>query len=304
MISKTPALKGYLAIVLVFVGIVVASALFVQSKGLTATYTPKVLRIGLLPDESEASIRARVSPLLDYLSDETDLDVELILPESYDALVRGVANDEMDLAYFGGLTFVQSHNLHDVEPLVMRDVDTYFTSYFFTHHDADGSDIKAFQNKAISFGSRLSTSGHLMPRHFLDSEHKIYPEDFFSEVHYSGAHDKTVYWVRDKKVDLGVANSEIIRRMKADGRLNENDIRIIWVSPPYHDYVWGVNQRLDLQLKRQLRDAFLGLDSARSEHEIILGKLGAGSFLPAGVEDYDNLYAIAKKLNLLEIVPP
>ena len=67
-----------------------------------------------------------------------------------------------------------------------------------------------------------------MPRHFMCSDKQIIPEVFFSEVHYSGAHDKTAYLVRDGTIDLGVANSEIIKKMIRDGRLKENDVRVLW----------------------------------------------------------------------------
>ena len=111
-------------------------------------------------------------------------------------------------------------------PLVMRDVDSRFTSVLVVA----GEGFKTFeelQGKRFSFGSKLSTSGHLMPRHFLQVERGVTPEKYFRSILYSEKHDRTAYWVRDGEVDAGVVNAEIIREMFADGRLRPGDVRII-----------------------------------------------------------------------------
>jgi phosphonate transport system substrate-binding protein len=79
-----------------------------------------------------------------------------------------------------------------------------------------------------------------MPRHFLKSILSIEPESTFREVRYSGAYDKTVHQARDGKVDLGAVHAEIFRTMRRDRRPKQDDLRIIWETPPYPDYVWAI----------------------------------------------------------------
>jgi phosphonate transport system substrate-binding protein len=261
--------------------------------------TPSIVRVGILPDMSEENIRQRYDPLLDYLSEETGLEFRLVLPSDYDELVQLFGEHELDLAYFGGLTYVQAHANYQAEPLVMRDVDTRFTSLFLVSQDNQAHDLADFKGKVFSFGSRLSTSGHLMPRHFMLTEEQIIPEEFFSTVRYSGAHDKTAYLVRDGEVDLGVANSEIIMSMFREGRLKENDLRVLSETPPYPDYVWVVHDDLDEDIKTQLRDAFLGLDTDDADHTRLLAGMGAKTFLPAGHREFLPLTRIAHDLGML-----
>ncbi|MCP4379652.1 MAG: phosphate/phosphite/phosphonate ABC transporter substrate-binding protein [bacterium] len=152
---------------------------------------PSILRVGVLPDESVEALHQRHDALLGHLSAETRIDFELVLPPDYKELVRLFGNREVDLVYFGGLTFLRANLFHRAEPLVMRDVDSRFTSWFLVKDGDPAHDVVDFKGKAFAFGSRLSTSGHLMPRHFMKTEKHIIPEEFFSEVRYSGAHDKT-----------------------------------------------------------------------------------------------------------------
>ena len=142
-----------------------------------------------------------------------------------------------------------------------------------------------------------------MPRHFMKNDWQLTPEDYFSEVHYSGAHDATAYQVRDGTVELGVANSQIVTAMINDGRLKRDDIRVLWQSPPYTGYVWAVQSDLNNDIKIRLRDAFLGLSVANPNHRDILESLQARMFLPASERDFNLLKQLAAEHQLLDSAP-
>ncbi len=251
------------------------------------------LRIGLLPDESEAELYRRYTPLFEFLEKETGIPIELTIPDSYDELVELFSGGSVDLAYFGGYTFVKANIDHGAVPLVMRDVDINFTSVLIANGNSQVKDFTETVGKRFAFGSRLSTSGHLMPRHFMISEKNIDPEKHFSSVRYSGLHDQTAYWVRDGEVDLGVANGRIIRKMLQDGRLRPQDIRIIWETPPYSDYVWAVQAGVTRKDRDKIRQAFMKLSVDNPSHAVILHNIDAGGFLPASEQDFIDLKKIA-----------
>ncbi len=257
------------------------------------------LRIGILPDESREKLIEHYSPLFEYLAGETGVSYELIIPESYNKLLELFHENKIDLAYFGGFTFVQAHITDNAVPLVMRDVDTRFTSYFLVKGDDPARDISEFKGKRFSFGSNLSTSGHLMPRYFLE-EIGIVPEVYFSDVRYSGKHDLTAYAVRDGIVDLGAANHAVVDKMYQDGRLSKKNVRILWETPAYPDYVWAMRPEISKDYQIRLRDAFLNLSNINSEHAKILKHVGAKSFLPASSNDFMKLSNIINELELLE----
>lgn len=252
----------------------------------------RVLRIGILPDESEEELYRRYTPLLDYLEQETGLSIKLNVPDSYKALLELFAAKTVDLAYFGGFTFVKANMEHAAVPLVMRDVDTRFTSVFIVNGKSRVRELQDTGIERFSFGSRLSTSGHLMPRHFMASEKGIIPEEHYSSVRYSGRHDLTAFWVRDGEVDLGVANARIVRNMLDDGRLNKDAIRIIWETPTYPDYVWAIQATISQGDREKIRQAFLRLSVDNTSHAPILENLDTGGFFPASEQDFLDLKTI------------
>ncbi len=258
----------------------------------------KVLHIGVLPDETEAKLRDRYKLLFRHLESVTGLSVELIIPDNYSHLLELFDQGKVDVGYFGGLTFLNAHKKFGAVPLAMRDTDLQFRSYFLARADRPEKTINDFMGKRLAFGATLSTSGHLMPRHFLINK-GINPDTYFSEVKFSGAHDKTGLLVFDGSVDLGAANASIIDSMFTDGRLPVDDIKIIWRTPPYPDYVWAARDGLTKNIQKSLISAFLILSLNNGAHAEILNKLDAGGFLPASVGDFQELQAIAENLGML-----
>ena len=262
-------------------------------------YLPKELRIGVLPDESEAVLTERFAGLGRYLSSQLNQPYQLVVPEDYADLVERFAQGEFDLAYFGGMTFLQAQQRSGAIPLVMRDIDAHFSSYFLVSADAPQQSWTETNGLRLGFGSPLSTSGHLMPRYFLGQK-GINPDSHFSQVQFSGAHDKTAQWVVSGEVDIGAANSQIIDSMLEDGRLDSGRIRILWETPPFADYVWAVRADLDSGFRQQLLNSFLSLSPDNPKHKTILSSLGAGGFLPASAKDFESLQGIATSLGLLD----
>ena len=150
-----------------------------------------MIRVAVLPDQTEERLRERHEPLLEHLAEQTGWTFELYLPGSYKELVEGFGQRRWDLAYFGGVTFVRAAAAHGAVPLAMRDVDMKFTSTLITRKADSYHRISDLSGKRLSFGSRLSTSGHWMPRYYLKALYGIEPESYFSEVQYSGKHDLT-----------------------------------------------------------------------------------------------------------------
>ena len=254
----------------------------------------QLVRVALLPDESQDSQKIRYQALFDYLADVADVEIALVEVEGYGDLLTRFGDGDVDLALFGGYTFIRAQGEFAATPLVMRDTDLRFRSSFIVVADESRERIADFQGEILTFGSKLSTSGHLMPRHYLESW-QVTPEQFFSQVLYSGSHDKTIRDVSDGRAVLGVANSQLVREHIATAG-SEARIKILRETPPYPDYVWAVRGDMPEWMQARLRDAFLSLTPTNREGREILNMLGAGGFLPARAGDFSQLASIVRKL--------
>ena len=256
------------------------------------------IRVLVLPDQSPDALLARHTPLIDYLKRTTSLDIELSIPSDYEDLLAQFYAGSVDLAWFGGLTYVRADRYTHAVPLALRDVDLQFTSCYLASASDSRATVRDFEGEAFSFGPRLSTSGHLMPRFFLTDD-GVDPESFFSEVRYSSGHDRTAQSVANGAVTLGVANCVIVQSLLDNGALGDDQIRVVETTPPYSDYVWAAHASMDESVRMAILDALLALDAAVPEHREILKLQGANAYLPAGREDFDMIRMAAESANLL-----
>ncbi len=256
------------------------------------------VRVSVLPDASAQTLRERYAPLVDYLAETTGYEVVFALSPDYESLLDDFDAGRVDLAWFGGLTFARARARSGAQALVTRDIDVAFTSNFVANGAVGEHEIEAFRGRRFAFGPRLSTSGHLMPRTFLEVR-GIVAEQFFSEIRYSGGHDESVRWVRDGVVDLAAVNSSIHASMIEEGSLALDAVRTIESTGPYQNYVWATRPGLHRDTRLALRNAFLALDTSEPADAAVMRGLQADGYLPIDASAYERLEAQANKLDLL-----
>src|SRR2546428_5954740 len=139
--------------------------------------------------------------LVSYLQKETGAKVQMTIPTNYAAVVEAIANDQVDIAYFGGFTYVQASKRAGVIPLVQRDQDQNFHSLFIAHPDSGINSLSDLKGHTFAFGDVNSTSGHLMPDYFM-REAKV-EREVIAKAIYTGGHDATALSVAHKKADSG-----------------------------------------------------------------------------------------------------
>ena len=258
-----------------------------------------VLRVTAIPDESPTELARKAAPLMKYLETKLGMKVEYTPVTDYAAAVEALVNKKIDLAWFGGFTFVQA-NLRSggkMLPLVQREEDETFRSVFITSDPA----IKALadlKGKDVSFGSQSSTSGHLMPRSFL-LQAGLDPDKDFKRVAYSGAHDATVAAVAAGKVQAGALNISVWDRLVAEKKVDTDKVRVFYTTPPYYDYNWTVHADMPAALRDKLSAAFLSLSRDTAEGKEILELQRATRFIPSKADNYKGIEAAAKSAGLL-----
>jgi len=259
-----------------------------------------VFKFTAIPDESPTELARKAGPLVKYLEGRLGMKVEFTPVSDYAASVEALANKQVDMAWFGGFTFVQANvrSGGKAVPLVQRAEDETFKSVFITTDPAIKS-LADLKGKNVSFGSQSSTSGHLMPRSFL-LEAKIDPDRDFKRVAYSGAHDATIAAVAAGKVDVGALNISVWDKFVLDKKVDTTKVRVFFTTPSYYDYNWTVHADMPTATKEKLTRAFLDLSPATPEGKAILDLQRATKFVPTKVENYKGIEAAARSAGLLK----
>lgn len=265
-----------------------------------AVQAQTVFRVTAIPDESPTELARKAAPLVKYLEARLGMKVEFTPVSDYAASVEALVNKQVDMAWYGGFTFVQSHlrSGGKTVPLVQREEDEKFRSVFITTDPAIKT-LADLKGRNVSFGSQSSTSGHLMPRSFL-LQARIDPDKDFRRVAYSGAHDATIAAVAAGKVDAGALNISVWDKFVADKKVDTSKVRVFFTTPAYYDYNWTVHADMPAATKDKVTRAFLDLSPATPEGKAILDLQRATRFVPTRAENYAGIEAAARSAGLLK----
>lgn len=267
----------------------------------TSVFSANVVRVTGIPDENPTELQRKNKPLVEYLQQKLGSKVKYVPVTDYGAAVAALASKKVDFAWLGGFTHVQARVLTGATPVVMRDIDRKFKSIFIANKKSGINSIKDIRNKPFAFGSKSSTSGHLMPRHFLLSMHEINPDSAFkSKPIFSGAHDATVKMVESGRVKAGALNIQVWQRMLKSKKVDANRVKAIWETPEYVDYVWTARKDLDKQIVEKFKLAFLSLDASKQTDQKVLELQGAKKFVKASPKDFDDIEKVGRQTGLLK----
>jgi phosphonate transport system substrate-binding protein len=262
-------------------------------------HAQQVFRITAIPDESPTELARKAEPLVKYLEAKLGMKVEYTPVTDYAAAVETLVNKKVDMAWFGGFTFVQANARSGGKaiPIVQREEDEKFRSVFITADPAIKT-LADLKGKDVSFGSQSSTSGHLMPRSFL-LQAGVDPDKDFKRVAFSGAHDATIAAVASGKVQAGALNISVWDKFVADKKVDTDKVKVFYTTPPYYDYNWTVHADMPADTREKLTAALLALSKDTAEGKAILELQRATRFVPTKVENYKGIEAAAKSASLL-----
>jgi phosphonate transport system substrate-binding protein len=257
---------------------------------------PSTLRIGLVPNIAPDQQRALYKPFGDYLGDFLNMPVELFVATDYTGVVEALASDRLDLAYFGGVTYVQAEQRALLQPIVTEvDLETSTTQYYsalITRADSAVQTTADIAGKKFAFGDINSTSGSLYPRVMLDRA-GISSFSDPSIFIYTGGHDATTLAVANGSVDAGGVEKRIMQRLIDAGRVDGNEIRIIEQTLVL-GYPWCVRSALDSDL---IESITVGFESISNPD--LLRLMRAESYARVTASDYDEVRSEARRLGLL-----
>ena len=273
----------------------IALALAFPSTGALAQGTPQKLVITAIPDDGDADrMRENFGALASYLGEAVGIPVEYMHVENYAASVTALATGRAHIAWLGAVTTAQARMQmgDDLTILGCRDIDKGFVSYFIANPGtglgtvADlGELAHAAQDKSwtFTFGSKSSTSGHMMPRKYFMDQAGVPPEQVFRTVAYSGSHDVVMQMVADGTHHVGALN--YASWDKASNELKDK-APIIYKTPPYTNYALTARADLGPELLEKLSTALLALDANNQDGAKVLEYLKAGKFVEADISEW------------------
>lgn len=258
-----------------------------------------------IPDQDESRLEQRFGKVATHLEEALGVPVKYVPVKSYPAAVTAFRNDEVQMAWFGGLSGVQARRLvPGSQAIAQGQEDTAFKSYFIAHSSTglepgDSLPDAFAEQPSFTFGSKGSTSGRLMPEYYFRERFGAPPQELIDKVGFSGDHSRTLSLVESGAYATGALNYQVWDQALADGEIDTDKVRVIWETPAYPDYHWTVRGDLDERFgdgfSERATEVLLAIDDPE-----LLEAFPRSAFVPADNDDYQAIEDTAESIGLLD----
>lgn len=257
-----------------------------------------------IPDEDETRLRQRFDKVARYLSQALKVEVKFIPVKSYAAAVAAFKNNQVQMAWFGGLSGVRARlAVKGARAIAQGYEDQFFVTYFIANSSTGLKESPSFPmaiaGKTFTFGSKGSTSGRLMPEFHIRKHLKESPERAFRKVGYSGDHSRTIALVQAGTYQVGAVNFKVWENELKAGKIDPTKLRIIWRTPAYPDYQWTVRG----DIEQVWGAGFIAKTTAallNMKDRALLEAFPRKRFIPAKNGDYRPILETAKSIGLID----
>jgi phosphonate transport system substrate-binding protein len=252
----------------------------------------------MVPDRDVSALVERFSKLTAYLQSKLGVKVIYVPVTSYEQAVEEFAAGQVQLGWFGAYSGLKArHAVPGSSVIAQGALDQEYKSYFIAHVSSGLEPSVSFpadmKGKSFVFGSRISTSGRLIPEYWIRRQFKVPPKDVFSKVSFSGDHSSTLDLVHAGVADAGALDYTVFETAQREGKVDPSKVRVIWKSPPFPDLSFiirgGVNEIFGDGFDERVKQVLLDLDDQE-----VLKAFGRPKLVAASNEQYEFIEELAK----------
>lgn len=239
-----------------------------------------------------------------YFRDEARLDLEVVLFLNYEAQVRALLANKIDIAWNTNLAFVQAERRSEgrCKPLGMRDTDLGWRSVLVAPKGGSVKSVADLAGKTVALGSRDSGHAAILPVHFLGAA-GLKEHEHFQTVRFDldvGKHGDTgtseidvLKAVLEGRADAGFVGSPFWTGVREKELVPASGLAEVWTSPEYTHCMFTARADLGEGAANAFTKALFAMSFDDPKHRPVLEAEGLRRWI-APVDGYASLREACK----------
>ncbi len=216
------------------------------------------LRVMLIPADggTEQGTIADFQPVFGAITRQYGLQFEIRVGQSYNAVVEGMANGKVDIAFFGPVTYdlARKRGVAQLLAVAVSNGESVYYSGIFANQSAGMNKISDLRGKSVAFGDVNSTSSFNFPVAMMLDAGVDPPRDL-GKIYLTGSHANALAALAAGKVDAACASFSSFEKAVGNGQIDPMKIRPLAKSDPIPYPPLAMHVGLADDLKQKLRKA-------------------------------------------------
>jgi phosphonate transport system substrate-binding protein len=223
------------------------------------------LAVMLIPADggTEDGTKRDFLPLFGAVTTTQGLVFDVRVGQSYGAVVEAMANGQIDVAFFGPVSYMQAKKRAGAELLavsVEHGSSTYFSGIFVASQ-APFQKLSDLRGKALAVGDPESTSSFAVPLAML-LEAGVDPVKDLGRLVLAGSHVNALVACTEGRVDAAAASFLSFEKAVGERKIPTDKLRPIAKSEAIPNPPLAMHPGLPKEVKAKLREGFSGAHKA------------------------------------------
>ena len=245
------------------------------------------LTLWIHPYLPAAKLMAKFSPLVEYLSQECDLTIDVRISKSYDAHIDNVGKGRVDFAYMGPAPYARMTQRYGQKQLLaVLEVNgkPFYSGMIIVRKGSAIKKLEDLRGKKFAFGNPKSTMSHLVP-HFMLRQAGVVDAEL-EGVAFLGSHSNVALGVLGGYYDAGGVKEAIFYQYEGRG------LALLAQSEPIGEHLFLASNTLPQAIIKKLRRALVALKDQGVLGSIKKSATGMGLVHD---ENYDSLRQVLQQ---------
>jgi phosphonate transport system substrate-binding protein len=237
-----------------------------NNSDLDANGVPHKLTIGMYGGENPGQTKSAMEPFRLYLQKKLGMEVTFFFSTDYTGVIEALRSKKIQMANLTPFAYIiatQRPGLTPIATLSKGGKPTLYHSVIFTSPRTgikNMDDLKAHAKElTLCFADPASTSGHLIPRAYLNSI-GLNPDNAFKQTIFAGNHAAAILSVKSGKIDVGCSTIDLaMAKLIREGMAKKEDFVILWTSPPIINDAITVRNDLNKGFINKIQQIYLNV---------------------------------------------
>jgi phosphonate transport system substrate-binding protein len=252
------------------------------------------IKFGILPRLSAAEMTAMFSPLAEYLSNELQEKVTLVIPPDYEAFKTMLSKGEFQIALSNPIIYIQLRKTQELAPLALMAEakgGTRFRGIIITHRDSGIEKIQDLKGKKLIFVDKNAAGGYIFQMSLLSKAGFNVKKDFIT-LPFAKKQDKVAVAVFNRSADAGGIREDDFGKMGDDVDLKQ--LKIVAFTDYYPNHTVVASPGLDGAKVEKIKTALFHLMLTDQKAEKVLNAAKIVGFGKVSDRDFDKLREAVK----------
>jgi phosphonate transport system substrate-binding protein len=225
----------------------------------------KPLMVMLIPADggTEEGTKRDFAPVFNAMTKAYDLHFEIAVGQSYAAVVEAQANDQVDIGFYGPVSYLacKQRGACELLAVAVEKGQSVYYSGIFVPSAAPARSLGELKGKSIALGDPSSTSSFNFPLAML-IEAGVDPVKDLGKLVLAGSHVNSLKACAENKVDSCAASFDSFEKAINQNQLAPDALRALAKSDPIPNPPLAMHTKLPAALKEKLKHAFATIHTA------------------------------------------